>query len=327
VDEGYAVILKEGKTDRVEVLDSRWGIMSGEELRVDSLYYNGWARINYVKEGKELGGYVRIRRLKALDDTAQEMLTLAESRADRETLVITIGMILAAIGLVLSFLPLGKTGAMLQMLAFAALCAVEIWYLTTTGGFTIYSPSVVTWKSAIKWSLCFILFLAVQFKVWTGILKTFSNGYWIDGFYITLILSLIVFVALLATALIAPLNEVDKWFWNVYLGYLALNLIQVIKNFVKFGITRGLFYNIFLAAGLIAISLMSINMVVVAVFGILAGAFFSFMLRGYASGAFSMTTSWKQKVGGAPGELIHKSDAEMAAERRERAKEERKWGL
>jgi hypothetical protein len=264
-------------------------IMGGEEVFVERLDYNGWARVNYTnKDGIEYTGYLRIRSLKPLDDTAAEMLALAESRADLETKVITIGFILAGIGLLLSFLPLGKAGAVLQLITFLGLCALEIWFLRTTEGFTIYSPSVYTWKTAIKWAVCFVLFLTIQIKLWLGILNVFvdEGDSWIEGFYITMILSLLVFVALMVTVFLVPSKDVDVWFWRVYYGYLALNLIQVIKNFVSFGIIRGLFFNIFLAVGLYAITLMAVDMVVVVIIGILTGAFLTFVLGKYAKGGF-----------------------------------------
>jgi len=263
-------------------------VLHNEQVRVENIDKNGWCRVHYIdSEGKEFNGYTKISVLISLDDQAAEMKAAYDKQGGLEKTVITLGIILAVIGLVISFLYFLKT---IRTIALAVivlfLSAVELYFLTQTSGFTFFLPSVVGWKWAAIWFACFTVFLVAQIYVFMVTLKSITPVPEVAGnsMIIPLISVLLLFVALL----IGIFLGIEGIIFRIFVGVQAANVVFVlIYSIIKIGFVRGIFYTLVFTAGIAAIGFMVRDVIAVAVVGFLGLFFVQFILKNYAQGGFT----------------------------------------
>jgi hypothetical protein len=256
---------------------------------VDYIEKNGWCRVYYTNsEGREITGFTRIGMLIPLDEQATEMKAAFDNQRGLERQVVTLGIILAGIGLVLSFLSFLKhIRTLLLAIIVLSLSAVQIYFLTQTPGFSFYLPSAVGWQWAAIWFGCFTVFLLVQIYLFFATLKTITLVQELVGntMVVPLLSVLFLVVALMLTVLL-PISE--DLVYRIFLGINAANIVfTLFYSIVKTGFIRGIFYTIVFTAGIGAIGLMARDVIAVAIVGLLGLFFVQFILTKYAEGGFT----------------------------------------
>lgn len=259
-----------------------WMIMSGEKMLVEKVGDNGWCRIKYVnKEGKEYVGFNKMNMLKPLDDTAVAMKETAIARKAKEHQIIYWGGVLLAIGLLLSFMKfLGKVRTVLLYAVIMLLSVLEIWFLKTTDGWTVYLPAVVGWKWAAIWFTVLLVFIAGQAIVFYQAIMCFEHTRGVFG---------MPFVLAFASAWCALLALILSLFWPSIEQYVAPGLMVAIgvcivyffiNVLIKDGIVNALLTTPLFAVGIAALLLMLVDVVIVLV----CGSFLLPILKGMFSG-------------------------------------------
>ena len=245
----------------VNAMRSDWTIKPNEKVLVESVRYNGWCKVKYTDvNGKEFDGYLKMKRLAPLDEKAQEMKDEITRLETLETRTITWGIIILAIGFLLSFMKfLGRIKDILVVAAVILLSVVEIYFFTQTKGFTFYSPMVVGWKWALLWFLCFAGFIIQQVKLLLGVLGKISPTHMGDGILFTLLS--IVFI--LAGMLIAIFLDFDEKY--ILYIFFAMQGVQIIYNFIKMPLKEAIPFNIMFVIGFAALGLMAYDLLIVAV--------------------------------------------------------------
>ena len=139
-------------------------VSEGELVHVEDVYQTGWCFVRYKgADGTEHTGYMKIASLIPLDEQATVMAEAFAKERNLENSVIKWGLILLGIAFVGSFLVfLRQFKSIISGAAMLALCALQVYFLTQTSGFSWYLPSAVGWMWAILWSACFVVFLILQ---------------------------------------------------------------------------------------------------------------------------------------------------------------------
>ena len=263
-------------------------VLHNEQVRVDTVNKNGWCRVFYIDaEGKEFNGYTKMSMLIPLDEQAAEMKAAYDKKGGLEKTVVTLGIILAGIGLVISFLGFMKSIRTIVLAAIVLLLsAVEIYFLTQTG-FSFYLPSVVGWKWAAIWFACFTVFLLAQIYLFLMTLKSITPLQEVVGnsILVPLLGVLLLFVALLVSIF---LGIDENLIFRIFIGVQAANAVFVlIYSIVKIGFIRGVFYTLVFTSGITAIGFMARDVIAVAVVGLFGLFFVQFLLTKYAQGGFT----------------------------------------
>ena len=222
------------------------------------------------------------------NEQAEEMIAALDNQGGLEKLVITMGIILAGIGLVISFLGFLKhIRTVVLALIVLSISAVEIYFITQTQGFTFYLPSIVGWGRAAMMFGCFTVFLLVQIYLFMMTLKCITPVQEVVGntILVPLLSVLFLFVALLVTIFV-PISE--DLIFRIFLGINAANIVfALIYSIVKIGFIRGIFYTIVFTTGIGAIGLMAYDVIAVAVVGLFGLFFVQFIFTKFGQGAFT----------------------------------------
>jgi hypothetical protein len=247
-----------------KTLHTDWMVMSGETLTAVEVKSNGWVKLSYTdKKGQEFTGFNKIKMLKPLDDVAARMKETAARRVAMEYRIIRWGIILVAIGLLISFMTfLGKVRTWLLYAISLAVGGLELWFLIT-GGFTFYSPAVVGWKWAVIWFFGLIAFLALQAIVWYKALFSIVRTPNVVG-NAMLIPSLAAIVLVVGYLLSLFWPGLETWFDKGFLVAVALSAIYLFINAtIKDGILEAVILTPLYAVGVTAIAWMLRDVVIV----------------------------------------------------------------
>jgi hypothetical protein len=201
--------------------------------------------------------------LKPLDDVAAGMKETAALRAALEERIIRWGIILVAIGLVLSFMSfLGQARTWLLYAISLAIGGLELWFLST-GGFTFYSPAVVGWKWAVVWFIALFAFLLAQMYVWYKAI--FSIVRTPEGVGNAIIWPLLAALALIVGYVLSMFwVGLETWFDKGFVIAVALSAVYLFINAaMKDGILEAVILTPLYAVGLTAIAWMLRDVVIV----------------------------------------------------------------
>jgi len=250
-----------------------YNIQPNEQVYVDSLLKKGWCRVICQKDTEEQAvGYTLIELLSPADEVAEAMLTQSDKRFFAESQVIKWGVILAGIGLLLSFMGfLGQVRNVLLAVVIILLSALEIYFLLYSNGFTFYSPTVVGWGAAIKWFLVFTAFLLIQIYLWFKTIWNLTPAPEIVGNVVafTLVTLLAAFVAVMVTFFVPSFKE-----QYIVIGIIAVMALIVVYFFIqtaiKGGILKALLITPVFAVGIAAIGLMAVDVFIVAIIAVFA---------------------------------------------------------
>lgn len=282
-----------------------WMIMHGEQVHANRLLKSGWCEVRYKSPstGKEFTGYLKIKTLTPLDEVAKEMKAGYEKRVLLENQTLKGGVILAAAGLVI--LCLGFLGWIRNLLLAAVvilLSVLEIYFLTHSDGFTFYLPTVVGWKWAVIWFLCFSGFLFVQVFLWFKTMmfvgkKSGAVGNAIGfaalatlGLFVVMIISMFMDTRTGATR--------EAGIFKVFVGVQAGIVVYLfIHGCIRDGFFRTMLVTPLYAVGLAAIGLMAYDMFIVALLLVILLPLMQVIAGGFAKGGFTQRDAGKNADG------------------------------
>ncbi len=275
---------------------ARGSVDKGEEVCVNNLQYNGWCSIT----AGEKTGYMKIKRLDPLDDAAQKMKALADDRVEKETQMVTWGIIIVLATLILSLATIKVRKVRIPILMAGILLAsvLEILYLANGYQFTFYSPFVLgSWWKATVYFLAFVLFLGVQVFLWLQTLQLIAESTpkgaekGQGGCFLTIVVLALGFAAFAVVGLMNKEAEYNKYiFW----GLVISQVIQVIIFFVYYIRTPliALIYVITYAVGFTAVLYMALDVIEVMICAMFTGAVLEKLFA--AGTTFQVTT----RIGG-----------------------------
>jgi len=223
-----------------------WGISPTEQVKVVELKDNGWCEVRYIspRTGEEIEGYILMRMLVPVpgDEAAAELRAAFDNRVERENEVIKWGLIILAIGLVVSFMSfLGFVRPILMAASLIALSVVQIRFFMEAEAFNFVLPSVFGWRVAAIGFGCFLVFFIIQMYLFVRTFSLIEVGtiMIVQGMNMILIICIIMFYALMLLAgiiasaggwisLMVPFAWVDENFMLVFAGVQAIMLIFMV---------------------------------------------------------------------------------------------------
>ena len=266
-----------------------------EKVFVEKSMATGWCKVKYTNsEGKEIEGYTKMQVLKPLDDVAVQMKEQRDSFTLGQWKVVTWAIIFLVVGIVVSFMSfLGRWRLILQIVAVTLLCALELWFLTQTEGFTFYLPTVVGWKKAAIGFLFLTIFLVAHIYLWVKTLSYISASGTGSAMVGTALSSLAVVVVWLVMFVFVAAKNYEMWEKYIGIGYWIL--IGIVTMTALFSCDRFwervLFLPVFVV-GVIPITILALDVVLGGVVAV--GAMFlmnALMSGGSAKGGLQSSGS------------------------------------